>query len=466
MLPAELKQKLEKADQQHLLNWWDDLSSEQQAEFTSQLSAVDFELIKKLLNKGSSTAGESIAEQAKRATPPHNLVRLSDLNSDPALEQQADQKGRELLAAGKVGVILVAGGQGTRLGFDKPKGMYPIGPITDRTLFQIMFEQVLARSRQADCHIPYLIMTSDATDTETREYLQSENYFGLDESDVFFFKQGTMPAVDDQDGKLLLSYKGKLSVSPDGHGGMLGALLNAGLFEELESRGIEYLYYHQVDNPTAIIADPVFLGLHLLRDSEMSTKVIAKVNAAEKTGIVVDVDGVTQIIEYSDMPEEVSQKTDAEGNLLHWAGSTAIHVFDVAFLKRIAQSADGLPFHIAHKKVPYLDEQGQEVSPDEPNAYKFERFIFDAMPMVKNALVMEADRSKEFNPVKNAEGNDSPATCKSALDLIAKDWLVSAGAELESNTTIELSPLFAVEPADLNNKIEPGKRFSGDVLLK
>ncbi|MAT14850.1 MAG: UDP-N-acetylglucosamine pyrophosphorylase [Planctomyces sp.] len=463
---ADLKQRLESANQQHLLKWWDDLSREQQANFEEQLTSVDFDLIRRLLEKGSGGAGESIAAKAERATPPKNLVRLADLTADPDLAIDADKKGRELLAAGKVGVVLVAGGQGTRLGFDQPKGMFPIGPVTDRTLFQIMFEQVLARSKKSGVKIPYLIMTSDATDADTRSYLKSENYFGLDESDVLFFKQGTMPAVDDREGTLLLADKGQLSVSPDGHGGMLGALANANLFQELESRGIEYLYYHQVDNPTAIIADPVFLGLHVLRESEMSTKVIAKVNAGEKTGVVVDVDGETQIIEYSDMPTAVSEKTDSDGDLLHWAGSTAIHVFDVQFLKRIAESADGLPFHTAHKKVSHLAENGELIVPDEPNAYKFERFIFDALPMAKNALVMEADRSKEFNPVKNAEGSDSPQTCRSALNLIAVDWLTMAGAEVESGTRIEISPLYAVEPADLDEKIEPGTHYSGEVILK
>ncbi|WP_197440298.1 UTP--glucose-1-phosphate uridylyltransferase [Polystyrenella longa] len=466
MPAADIEQRLASANQQHLLKWWGELTEEQQATFQNQLESIDFELISRLLDKGAGEDEEPLSEKAQRATPPRNLVRLADLENNFDLAVEADKKGRELLAAGKVGVVLVAGGQGTRLGFDQPKGMYPIGPVTDRTLFQIMFEQVQARSRQAGKPIPYLIMTSDATDAETRSYLHSQDYFGLDEKDVLFFKQGTMPAVDDQTGKLLLAEKGALSVTPDGHGGMLGALLKAELFEELEKRGIEYLYYHQVDNPTATIADPLFLGLHALRESELSTKVIAKVDAAEKTGVVVDVDGETQIIEYSDMPTEVSEKLNDDGSLTHWAGNTAIHAFDVAFLKRIAESADGLPFHVAHKKVAYLGENGELVSPSEPNAYKFERFIFDALPMAKNALVLEADRMKEFNPVKNADGNDSPQTCKAALTIIAMDWLTTAGAEIASDTTIEISPLFAVEPADLDGKIEPGTRYSGEVILK
>ncbi len=335
--------------------------------------------------------------------------------------------GDELLRAGKVGAILVAGGQGTRLGFDKPKGMYPIGALSHAPLFQILAQQLLARSRRAAAPIPYFIMTSDATHDETVAFFGEHKNFGLPAGDVFFFQQGNMPAVDAASGKLLVASDQTLSTSPDGHGGMLTALAKSGLLAEMNRRGIEYLHYHQVDNPTAIVCDPVFLGFHAELGCDMSVKVVAKRSAAERMGVAVDVDGVTQIIEYSDLPLDVARKTDAAGALLLWAGSTAIHVFTRAFLDRLVEHGDALPFHVAHKKVPYCDADGKLVNPERENAYKFERFIFDALPLAKRALVLETDRAREFNPVKNASGDDSPETARAALASLFHGWLRAAG---------------------------------------
>jgi len=467
MTMSDLSSKLNSTGQQQLIHWWDELSPDQQSELQAQIESVDFGQIQDLLqNQSGGEQQESPEQKALRAVPPRRLKSLNELQNDAALATRAQAAGEELLRAGKVGVILVAGGQGTRLGFDFPKGMFPIGPVTDRTLFQIMFEQVQARANHSGASVPYFIMTSDATDVETKAYLQGQNYFGMNPDDVYFFKQGTMPAVDAETGKVLLEEKDKICNSPDGHGGMLSALVSSGLFEEMQKRGIEHLYYHQVDNPTAIIADPVFMGLHLLEESDMSTKVVAKVSAEEKMGLLVDVDEQTQIIEYSDMPEEIAAKTDDEGNLCLWAGNTAIHAFRVEFLREIAESAAGLPFHIAHKKVPYLNGEGKRVEPAEPNACKFERFIFDALPLAKNALVLEASRSEEFNPVKNAEGSDSPATSKAALIANAKRMLTAAGAEVAESAEVELSPLYALRAEQLKTRLPSGQTFDGPVVLK
>ncbi len=354
----------------------------------------------------------------------------------------------------------MAGGQGTRLGFDKPKGMFPIGPVSQATLFQILAEQVLARSRRAGKPIPYFVMTSDATHDETIAFFTEHNFFGLPRGDVFFFAQGNMPAVDATTGKLLLADKATLSTSPDGHGGMLAALAKAGLLDEMRRRGIDFLHYHQVDNPTAIVCDPVFLGFHAERQAEMSVKVVAKRLAGERMGVAVDVDGRTQIIEYSDLPPEVAAKTDERGELLLWAGSTAIHVFSRAFLDRVAHSETALPFHIAHKKVPCCDEHGAPVAPERENAYKFERFIFDALPAATRSLVLETDRAREFNPVKNASGDDSPATAREALLRLHRGWLREAGVEVDDQTPVEVSPLFALDADEIRGKVRPGTRVT------
>ena len=459
-IPAALQSRLEAYGQAHVLRFWDELSASQRQRLVRQIESLDLERIAAFWasrqKSGEKPQGESLADVAKRAVPPASIVRLPQTQAAREEWERARKTGEELLKAGRVGAILVAGGQGTRLGFEKPKGMFPIGPVSQATLFQILAEQVLARSRRAGKPIPYFIMTSDATHEETVAFFNEHNCFGLPPGDVFFFEQGNMPAVDAATGKLLLAEKGALSTSPDGHGGMLAALAKAGLLDEMKRRGIEFLHYHQVDNPTAIVCDPVFLGFHAARGAEMSIKVVAKRSAGERMGVAVDVDGRTQIIEYSDLPPEVASKTDERGELLLWAGSTAIHVFSLSFLDRVAHSETALPFHIAHKKVSYCDERGAHVAPERENAYKFERFIFDALPAAERSIVLETDRAREFNPVKNATGDDSPDTSRRALLRLHRDWLRAAGALVDDQTPVEISPLFALDADEVVAKIKPG----------
>ncbi len=462
--PAELKSRLEPHGQTHVLRWWGELSAAQRQRLKRQIESLDLPRIAALWasrqQAGQQPQTEDLADVARRAVPPASIVRLPRTSDDQAAWQRAREVGEGLLNAGQVGAILVAGGQGTRLGFDKPKGMFPIGPVSHATLFQILAEQLLARSRRAGKPVPYFIMTSDATHEETVAFFQEHRFFGLPEGDVFFFEQGNMPAVDAATGKLLMSDKGTLSTSPDGHGGMLAALAKGGLLDEMRRRGIEYLHYHQVDNPTAIVCDPVFLGFHAERGAEMSIKVVAKRSAAERMGVAVDVDGRTQIIEYSDLPDDVAAQTDERGELLLWAGSTAIHVFSRSFLDRVAHSDAALPFHIAHKKVPYCDENGSAVAPAKENAYKFERFIFDALPAAQRSLVLETDRAREFNPVKNASGDDSPDTARAALIRLDQGWLREAGVIVDDQTAVEISPLFALDADDVRAKVAGGTRVT------
>jgi len=467
--PATLADRLRRFGQEHLLNRWDELDSSARSRLAAQIESVDFELLGQLFDEPDHEAGsaslESPAAQADRAVPPGEVVRLPHTPADEDQRSEAVRCGERMLAEGKVGAILVAGGQGSRLGFPHPKGMYPIGPVSGCSLFQILIEQLLARSRRAGVAIPLYVMTSDATHHETIAFFKKQTFFGLDPADVFFFRQGNMPAVDPADGRILMADAGTLCLSPDGHGGMLYALTRADLFDEMQQRGIELLYYHQVDNPTAVVCDPAFLGFHELRGSEMSIKVVAKRSADEPMGLVCAVDGRTQIIEYSDLPGDIARRTDSAGNLLHWAGSTAIHVFDRAFLQRVAGAADGLPFHRAHKKVACVNDRGEAITPTQPNAWKFERFIFDALPLAKTALVMEADRRWEFNPVKNAEGHDTPATARAAMLALHHGWLKSAGAQIAEGVSVELSPLFALDEQDVKEQVPPGRLFSQSVWL-
>lgn len=263
-------------------------------------------------------------------------------------------RGRQALAAGQVGVILVAGGQGTRLGFDHPKGMFRIGPVSGRTLFQIHVEKLLATVGRFGVRIPLYLMTSPATHDETVKYLNANDRFGLPVEDLHVFCQGTMPAVDAATGRVLLEAVDRLALSPNGHGGMLAAFATSGAMADAQRRGISQLFYFQVDNPLVEIAGPEYIGYHVLSDSEMTTQVIAKRDPLEKVGNVVSADGRSLVIEYSDLPDDIARLTNADGSLKIWAGSIAVHVFDLAFLRRMAGQLDSqsgeFPFHIANKK--------------------------------------------------------------------------------------------------------------------
>lgn len=462
MLEPTLLETLNQFDQGHVLSWWDELTVGEQSAFAEQLSLVDFAQLK-VLSQGAMAEepAESPQEKARRAVPPSQIVRLPKASEEQAEWRKAEEHGNTLLAQGKIGAILVAGGQGTRLGFPHPKGMFPIGPVSGHSLFQILAEQVLARSRIAGAKVPYYIMTSDATHAETVDFFQQHDNFGLPKDQVHFFKQGNMPAVDAATGRLLLAGKSELSLSPNGHGGLLHALRDAGLIEDMKQRGIEHLHYHQVDNPTAKVCDPAFLGFHALRNSDLSTKVVAKRSAEEKMGVLVEVDGRTQIIEYSDMPDDVTSQRE-NGQLRFWAGNTAMHVFRRAFLEELLADELSLPFHRAHKKVPYCDESGNVVEPDQPNAWKFERFIFDALPKARTALVVEANRAEEFNPVKNALGHDSPAEVREALRRIYRSWMESTGGKVPAFGDVEISPLYALDQAAFQKRFrEEGASKAG-----
>lgn len=468
-----LAERLTEFDQQHLLQWWDQLTSEQRLSLQESIEAIDLNelsrLVQKLNNPETRTSStDSPAARAERATGPGNLIRLPQGESDRARDAAAAELGNQMLSTGQVGVILVAGGQGSRLGFPHPKGMFPIGPVSHSPLFRILAEQLLARTRRAGVPIPLYVMTSHATHAPTVAFFKEHDCFGLDPDHVHFFQQGNMPAVDRQTGRILMADRHELCLSPDGHGGLLKALATSGLLQQMADRGVETLFYHQVDNPTVKVCDPVFLGLHRQYASQLSTRVVAKRSPSEKMGVVVEVDGRTQIIEYSDLPESLADRRDDQGDPVFWAGNTAIHAFERSFLEKLSQDPDSLPFHLAFKNVPYLDTDGQQQSPDDPshpNAVKFERFIFDALPQAERTLVVEAERDREFNPVKNADGQDSPATAQAALLALHRTWLEQAGATVAADARIEISPLVALDADDLRNQVVPGMELGGDLFM-
>ena len=439
--------------QEHLLAWWDRLSPNERADLAAQIQSVDFNRLGRLFRAQRTT--EDWAARSLRAEGPP-AVRLRGPNPYSAAEAAA--RGREALAAGRVGLVLVAGGQGTRLGFDHPKGLYPIGPVSKASLFQILIEKLVAVGRRNEVAIPLYLMTSPATRQETVEFLQAHDRFGLPEADLTVFCQGTMPAVDAANGKVLLEAPGGMALSPDGHGGLLAAMDAGGALADVRRRGIEQLFYIQIDNPLATVCDARFIGYHLLAGSEMSTQVVAKQAPADKVGNVVSIDGQVRIIEYIHLLKEAGEKRLADGSLRLWAGNIAVHVFDVALLRRTAAEGGGLPFHMAQKKVPYLDDQGRLVEPPTENAIKFEQFIFDLLPAARKPLVVEVDEATHFAPLKNAPGDnrDTHEHVQTAMVALHTDWLQQAGAHVAPGVPVEISPRFALDVEEVARRIKPG----------
>ena len=449
--------------QKHLLAFWDQLDARQRESLAEQIREVDLDLIARLYRHRDDQG--NLRALADRAGPPP-AFRL-DAPGNPFTAQQARQRGSQALDAGHVAVILVAGGQGTRLGFDHPKGMYPIGPVSGRTLFQIHVEKILAMARRHGVRIPLYLMTSPATHGETVEYFARNDRFGLPEEDLRVFGQGTMPAVDAATGKLLLESPDRLATSPGGHGGMLAAFVGSGALEHARQRGIQQLFYFQVDNPLVDICGAEYVGYHLLCQSEMTTQVIAKRDPLEKVGNVVEVDGRRMVIEYIDLPDDVAQQRNPDRSLAVWAGSIAVHVFDLAFLQRMAGEVEALPFHLARKKVAHVDGAGRRIEPEKPNAIKFERFIFDLMPLSRNAVVVEVNPARAFAPLKNASGSsmDTPESVRAQMIALHGEWLHRAGVDVAQGVPVEISPLVALDGEELARKVRPSMRITAPTYL-
>jgi UDP-N-acetylglucosamine/UDP-N-acetylgalactosamine diphosphorylase len=450
-----LRKRLAEIGQEQVLRFSEQLDRDGKAKLMAQLGALDLDAIQELIETQVKTK-KAIALPTD-IRPADAFPRKPDENRR-AMYADAEARAGALLREGKIGAFLVAGGQGTRLGYDGPKGEYPVTPVKNKPLFEVFAQQLLAHSRDAGKPIPWYIMTSDVNDAPTRAFFHQHHYFGYAERDVFFFQQGMMPAFS-MTGEMLLASEDSLALSPDGHGGSLRALHKSGALADMKSRGVEHLSYFQVDNPLVHCIDPLFLGLHDLTGSEMSSKTIPKANALEKVGNFVIGDGKLQVIEYSDLPEKLALQTNSDGSPRFNAGSIAIHALRVSFIERL--NAGGrleLPWHRAEKKVPYVNAKGETVKPDKPNAVKLEQFVFDAIPLAQNAIVYTTDRAEEFSPVKNAEGVDSPESSRRDQVRRAARWLIASGIKVASTSAgepaslIEISPLLATSAKQLASR--------------
>lgn len=382
-------------------------------------------------------------------------------------------KGETLIRQGRVAAFIVAGGQGSRLGYDGPKGCFPAGAVTGRPLFGFFADSLLRFRDRLGVSVPLYIMTSPLNHDATVGFFEDNDHFGLDPADVMCFQQGAVPSFDMTTGQMMLSPSGRLATNPDGHGGSLTALARSGALEDMTGRGVEHIAYIQVDNPIARILDPVFLGLHAdAPDSsgEMSSKMLPKAYAEEKLGMFVADGNRLAVIEYSDLPMERQRETREDGKLKFLAGNIAMHALGRSFVERMAEDAEtALPFHRAEKKIPHLDPTTLEpVTPTEPNGVKLERFVFDALPSAAKSIVYETTRRDEFAPIKNAEGKDSPASSAEIQTARAAAWLERFGVDVARkpdgtpDCTIELSTRTALWAEDLADASLPSKIPTGD----
>lgn len=448
-IDTDIRQIFTDAGQGHVFRFWDELNSAERQRLEQQARGIDLDELARL-NRQLVSAEDPSAPTTSRIEPPEWIAR-PESGEDERQWQQARVRGETAILDGRVAAFTVAGGQGTRLGFDGPKGAFPVTPVTGKPLFQVFAEKLRAAERRYGNPVHWWIMTSELNHEATEAFFQKNNFFGLRPEHVGMFRQGLMPAVD-RDGNILLAGKGEIAMSPDGHGGSLRALVRGGATAAMRERGIDLISYFQVDNPMVRCIDPEFIGFHLAHASEMSSKAVLKTDPGEKVGAFAMVDGRLQVLEYSDLPEELANARDSGGRLKFRAGSIAIHMLNLDLVERLGGSTDPaerLPFHRALKKVPHVNERGEPVDPQEPNGVKFEMFVFDALLFANNPLVIETPREREFSPVKNATGGDSPETCKADQLRQFARWLEAAGATVSKDRTglpdmlFEISPLFA-----------------------
>lgn len=452
----QLIQHYDAHGQGHVFRFWKTLDAASRDALAAQASRFDLAELRRVHEHSRQLANATPKELA-----PAPVECLPAYGGSAARRAEGRERGEALLRAGRVAVMVVAGGQGTRLGFDAPKGVFPLGPVTGRTLFELQSQKIRGARRRFGASIPWYVMTSPATDGPTRAFFAEHKNFGMPAEDVFFFCQGMAPALD-FDGRLLMAAPGRIAESPNGHGGSFQALADSGALDDMRARGITTISYYQVDNPLIQLADPVFVGLHDLAGAQMSAKVVRKLDPMEKVGVLARVGGRVGIVEYTEIDDGNRNLKDASGQLVYWAGSIAIHAIDVAFAQRVAADAERyLPYHASAKKIPHIDADGRDVAPREPNGNKLERFLFDALPAAERVALVEVAREDEYAPVKNAEGGDSPQTAREALDAVARRWLAIGAIDVPTDQWVEVDHA----RVDCEDDVRAGVRRAQDAGL-
>ena len=400
MTKDEAIKLLGEKEQIHVMNGFDELAKAEQQTLLQQISDVNWDDIA-LAGKQSGIALGKIE--------PLGAIQVSEI------EKRSDEfnaAGIEAIKQGKVAALLLAGGMGTRLGFDKPKGCLNVGITKELYIFECLINNLLDVVKEACVSIPLYIMTSEKNNDDTIAFFEEKNYFGYKKEDVKFFIQEMAAAVD-YDGKLLKEEKGRLATSPNGNGGWFSSLAKAGLLDDVHARGVEWINIFAVDNVLQRICDPKFVGATILSGCESGSKVIRKADPYEKLGVLCKENGKPSIVEYYEMTEDMPTLRDENGELLYNFGVTLNYIFKVSKLEQIME--EHLPVHVVEKKIPYIDDKGELISPTEPNGYKFETLVVDMIRMMDDTVPYEVVREKEFAPIKNLHGVDSLDTARELL---------------------------------------------------
>lgn len=398
---TEAKAKLEKYGQEHVLKYYDELSEAQKEALLEQIAATDMSILDSCRHR------EELAK--KGVISPLAAMQLSEIKEK---EEEFTKVGLDAIRAGKVGAVLLAGGMGTRLGSDDPKGMYNVGLTRELYIFECLINNLLEVVRQADTWIHLFVMTSDKNNDATISFLKGHKFFGYQEEYVHFFEQ-EMAAATDYSGKIYLEEKGKLSTSPNGNGGWFISMKNAGLLDFVEKQGIEWMNVFAVDNVLQRIADPCFVGATIEKNCTVGAKVVRKNAPDEKVGVMCLEDGRPSIVEYYELTEDLMNARDENGDPAYNFGVILNYLFYVPELIRISDRQ--LPLHIVEKKIPYLNEAGELVKPEAPNGYKFENLVLDMIHQMSSCLPFEVVREKEFAPIKNKTGVDSVESARALL---------------------------------------------------
>ncbi len=406
MTKEQAVELLEKNGQGHVMKGFDNLPEEKKAAFLEQIANINWSDFKLIGTGGNLTRGEF-------SVPP--AVELEEIASR---KDEFEAAGLGAIKKGEVAAVLLAGGMGTRHGFDLPKGCFNVGLTHELYIFECLINNLMDVVKKAGCFVPLYIMTSEKNDENTRNFFEEHDYFGYDKNFVKFFIQDMACAVD-YDGKLLLEEEGRLATSPNGNGGWFASMVKAGLTKDLHEKGVKWINIFAVDNVLQRIADPVFVGATILGNYQAGSKVVRKVEPAEKMGLLCLEDGHPSIVEYYEMSKEMSEAKAADGSLLYKFGVILNYLFSVEKLEEIVDNQ--MLVHVVEKKIPHIDENGNQVSPTEPNGYKFELLVLDMINMMDNNLAFEVDRQYEFAPIKNLHGVDS---VDSARELLQKNNIV------------------------------------------
>ncbi len=402
MIPESITKKLSEYGQEHVLRYFDELSESQKADLLSQIESTDMSIL--------SAVGAPDALNAKGKISPLKCMELSEIEAG---KEAYTKTGLDAIKAGKVGAVLLAGGMGTRLGSDNPKGMYNVGLTRELYIFECLINNLMDVVKAADAYIHLFVMTSEKNHEATTSFLKEKNYFGYPEEYIHFFKQEMAPATD-YNGKIYLEEKGRMATSPNGNGGWFISLMRAGLLDKAKSFGIEWFNIFAVDNVLQRICDPVFIGATIEKKCVVGAKVVKKSAPDEKVGVMCLEDGRPSIVEYYELTDELMNAKDEKGDPAYNFGVILNYLFDVAELERIVK--EELPLHIVKKKIPYIDENGELVKPEEPNGYKFENLVLDMIHQMASCLPFEVVREKEFAPIKNKTGVDSVESARALLE--------------------------------------------------